>query len=153
MRCIGIFFDQVLGYPKHHDERPLFSVKTRRSCTTRCYPISRGLTTPQTAVWFSICSVRGYIRWAENHRESNSPQKTTTPSTISCYIRIQCPPSNSLPYVFIDVQDSLSRDFQNWYSFGTTWNCGASEIVNEQALEERARPLKISDNIVCLCYY
>ena len=30
---------------------------------------------------------------------------------------------------------------------------GASEIVNEQALEERAHPLKISDSIVCLCYY
>ena len=59
---LGIFFDQVLGCPKYHAERPLFSVKTRRSCTTRCYPISRGLTTPKTAVWFFICSARGYIR-------------------------------------------------------------------------------------------
>ena len=30
---LGFSFDQVLGYPKHHDERPLFSVKTRNNRT------------------------------------------------------------------------------------------------------------------------
>ena len=33
------------------------------------------------------------------------------------------------------------------------WRYGASEIVNEQALDERAHPLMTPDYPVCLCYY
>ena len=33
------------------------------------------------------------------------------------------------------------------------WIDAASEIVNEQALEERAHPSMIPDAPVCLCYY
>jgi hypothetical protein len=38
------------------------------------------------------------------------------------------------------------------WPIGLPWKFAASDIVNEQALEECA-PLKTSDNVVCLCYY
>ena len=50
------------------------------------------------------------------------------------------------------LEDSLSRDFQPEWGIIGNWSHAASEIVNEQASEERVHPLMISP-IVCLCHY
>ena len=114
---------------------------------------SRGCT-PQTTVWLFVCSARGYIRWTKNHCESNSPQKTTTPSTISCCILYPHTMTTSETTIVCICWYArlISWDFQYWEG-GDNWMYDASTIVDEQALEECAHPSKISDNVVCRCYY
>ena len=109
-----------------------------------------GHSTPKTAVWLFVCSAKGY---KISRLETIITRQTTPPSTTSCCIRIQCPASTHHPlYVSVDVEDSLSRDFQEWY-IPDKWPSSAFDILNEQALEERTHPLMISDPPVCLCFY
>ena len=53
--------------------------------------------------------------------------------------------------VIVDMEDSLSSDFQYWLP--VVWVRAASDIVNEHALEEHALMVSMPPGPVCLCYY
>ena len=89
---LSIFLAQILGYPKHHDERSLFSVKTRnnRMFFHHAFLSNKSKVTapPKTGVWLFVCSANGYITKLTNPRSSDNttvyyllPYPHTMPTT------------------------------------------------------------------------
>ena len=154
---VGYIFGQDFEDPKQHHERAPLSVKSLKTRNNKTVlhdsllrNMSRVTLRRKLQCGCLFVSVKGY---KISRLEIIITRQTTPPSTTSCCIRIQCPASTHHPlYVSVDVGDSLSRDFQEWY-IPDEWPSRASDILNEQALEERAHPLMISDPPACLCFY
>ena len=123
---LSIFLGQVLGYPKHHDERTLFSVKTwnnrmffHDALLSNKSRVTGTQTMPITEVCLFVCSARGYITRLTNPTILRQHHRLLFPA-VSAYNASHLRSSTSCMYLLMWKIHSHET-----FRIGPLWKFGA----------------------------